>query len=305
MTPFTLAHLTDPHLSPLPRPRWHELIGKRMTGYVNWRRRRGALHRAAVLDALVSDLNAQAPDHIAVTGDLVNIGLAAEFNPARAWLEALGPADRVTVIPGNHDVYVRATADNHAAAWEPYLWDNGNLRDNEKPAAEPFPALRRRGPLALISLSSAVPTAPFMATGVLGPRQRDRLALLLERLAGEPVFRVVLVHHPLTMPRTDWYKRLIDGPELTDIIARHGAELVLHGHDHRDSTVWIDGPDRPVPVIGAPSASAADDGRHDPAAYHLFRIGSAGPAWTCEMVTRGLTRGPAPQIAELRRAELY
>lgn len=299
MTPFTLAHLTDPHLAPLPAPRWHELIGKRLTGYLNWRRKRGALHQPAVLDALAADLKAQTPDHITVTGDLVNIGLAAEFNPARAWLEALGPADRITVIPGNHDVYVRATADNHAAAWEPYLWDNG------KPAAEPFPALRRRGPLALISLSSAVPTAPFMATGMLGSRQRDQLALLLERLSDEPVFRVVLVHHPLTMPRADWYKRLIDGPELTDIIARHGAELVLHGHDHRDSTVWIDGPGRPVPVVGAPSASAADDGRHDPAAYHLFRIGAVRSVWTCEMITRGLTRDPASRIAELRRAELY
>jgi 3',5'-cyclic AMP phosphodiesterase CpdA len=299
MTTFTLAHLTDPHLAPLPAPRWHELIGKRMTGYLNWRRKRGALHQPTILDALVADLKAQAPDHVALTGDLVNIGLTAEFGPARAWLERLGPADRITVVPGNHDVYVRATADNYATAWEPYLWDGG------RPPTEPFPALRRRGPIALISVSSAVPTPPFMATGTLGEHQRHRLAALLERLAAEPVFRVVLVHHPLTMPPADWYKRLIDGPDLTAIIARHGAELVLHGHDHRDSTVWIDGPGRPVPVVGAPSASAADDGRHDPAAYHLFRVESTGSAWRCEMITRGLTQDSSPQIAELRRTALY
>ena len=62
-----------------------------------------------MLDALVSDLQAQAPDQIAVTGDLVNLALEAEFAPARAWLESVGAADRVTVIPGNHDAYVRAT----------------------------------------------------------------------------------------------------------------------------------------------------------------------------------------------------
>ncbi|HEX3710381.1 MAG TPA: metallophosphoesterase, partial [Pseudolabrys sp.] len=37
---FVLAHLSDPHLAPLPRPRVDELIGKRITGYVNWRRHR-------------------------------------------------------------------------------------------------------------------------------------------------------------------------------------------------------------------------------------------------------------------------
>ena len=35
---FTLAHLSDPHLAPLPAPRWSELIGKRVTGYINWQR---------------------------------------------------------------------------------------------------------------------------------------------------------------------------------------------------------------------------------------------------------------------------
>ena len=35
------------------------------------------------------------PDHIAVTGDLVNLSLPAEYAPARAWLDALGsPARR-------------------------------------------------------------------------------------------------------------------------------------------------------------------------------------------------------------------
>ena len=59
-----------------------------------------------MLDALVEDLQAQRPDHIAVTGDLVNISLVAEFAPARAWLESVGTPDHVTVVPGNHDAYV-------------------------------------------------------------------------------------------------------------------------------------------------------------------------------------------------------
>src|SRR6516162_11755029 len=109
MAAFTLAHLSDPHLPPLPTPRLAELAGKRALGYLNWTRNRHKYHRRDVLDTLVSDMQAQVPDHIALTGDLVNLALEAEFAPSLAWLQSVGPPDRVTAIPGNHDAYVRAT----------------------------------------------------------------------------------------------------------------------------------------------------------------------------------------------------
>src|SRR3984957_3814485 len=90
MAAFTLAHLSDPHLAPLPVPRFRDLAGKRALGYLNWKRNRRKFHRRDVLDALVSDIQAQAPDHIAITGDLVNLALEAEFAPAREWLESVG-----------------------------------------------------------------------------------------------------------------------------------------------------------------------------------------------------------------------
>ncbi len=170
MAAFTLAHLSDPHLPPLPAARWRDLLGKRALGYVNWTRNRHKYHRREVLDALVSDLQAQAPDHIAVTGDLVNLALEAEFAPSQAWLESVGTPDRVTVIPGNHDAYVRATRHRFAEAWGSYL--DG---DAARPGGTGFPSLRRRGPLALVSVSSAVPTPPLMATGRLGRTQLQAL----------------------------------------------------------------------------------------------------------------------------------
>ena len=106
---FVLAHLSDPHLGPLPRPRLAELASKRLLGFVNWHLRRHACHRPDVLDALIADVSAAAPDHIAITGDLINIALEEEFGPARAWLDRVGAPDRVSFVPGNHDIYVRAT----------------------------------------------------------------------------------------------------------------------------------------------------------------------------------------------------
>ncbi|MBV9563004.1 MAG: metallophosphoesterase [Bradyrhizobium sp.] len=295
MTVFTLAHLSDPHLPPLPKPRASELVGKRALGYLNWTRNRHIHHRREVLDALVSDLQAQAPAHIAVTGDLVNLALEAEFAPALEWLKGVGPPDHVTVIPGNHDAYVRATRHRFAQTFIDYLQgDDGS-------GATGFPSLRRRGPLTLISLSTAVPTAPFMATGTLGSTQLAKLEPLLAQSSVEQTFRVLLVHHPLRS--TSRIKRLTDADQLIALLRRHGVELVLHGHDHVHSTIRIDGPNGAIPVIGVPSASARRHGRHPAAAYNLYQIARDDAGWRCEQIVRGLD--DKLQMRELSRARLY
>src|SRR6202158_533369 len=264
MAPFTLAHLSDPHLPPLPAPRLSDLAGKRALGYLNWTRNRKKFHRRDVLDALVSDLQAQAPDHIAVTGDLVNLALEAEFAPALKWLESVGAPDRVTAIPGNHDAYVRATQHRFAQVWGNYLGSG------DAAGGVTFPSLRRRGPVALISVSSAGPTPPLMATGWLGRPQLDALERMLAGLSAEQAFRVLLIHHPL---RSDSRaKRLTDSSELLGLLSQHGVELILHGHDHIHSTMWFDGPNGRIPAIGVPSASALAHRHYPSAAYHLFSI---------------------------------
>jgi 3',5'-cyclic AMP phosphodiesterase CpdA len=290
---FVLAHLSDPHLPPLPAVNLRQLTGKRALGYLNWKRNRHRIHRREVLDALVCDIQTQHPDHIAVTGDLVNLALEAEFAPARAWLQSVGAPDRVTVIPGNHDAYVRATAHQFAATFGDFL--RGDATD-----AVGFPLLRRRGPLALIGVSSAVPTAPLMATGRLGPVQRDALEKILQELAAEPVFRVLLIHHPLRSAAT--YKRLTDSEQLLALLQRYGVDLVLHGHDHIHSTMWFDGPTGRIPAIGVPSASAIADGHHPAAAYNLFSISRENDVWRCEQRVRGMA--DTLQVQELAQQRL-
>src|SRR5258705_750849 len=281
MAAFTLAHLSDPHLPPLPSLRLRSPAGDRAAGYQKRPRTRRNVHKRDVLDALVSDLQAQKPDHIAITGDLVNLALEAEFAPSRAWLESVGAPDRVTVIPGNHDAYVRATQHRFAEAW-------GNYRDGDDAtdAGVTFPSLRRRGPLALISVSSAVPTPPLMATGRLGRIQLDGLGRMLAGLSAEQAFRVLLIHHPL---RSDSrIKRLTDSSQLLAVLKLHGVELVLHGHDHVHSTIWIDGPNGVIPAIGVPSASALAHGRCPAPAYNLLSILRHGEESRCDLRIRTL-----------------
>jgi 3',5'-cyclic AMP phosphodiesterase CpdA len=297
MAAFTLAHLSDPHLPPLPVPRLSELAGKRLLGYLNWTRNRHRFHRRDVVDILISDLQAQVPDHVAITGDLVNLSLEAEFAAAQVWLESIGAPERVTVIPGNHDAYVRSTQHCFADVWKSYL-----AGDDAADRGTAFPALRRRGPLTLVSVSSAVPTPPFMATGWLGKSQMDALEGVLAKLSSEePSFRVLLIHHPL---RSDARaKRLTDSSQLMAILQRHGVELVLHGHDHVHSTMWIGGPGgSSIPVIGVPSASALAHGRHPAAAYNLFSIRRQGDTWRCDQAVRGINA--AFRVREIRTVRL-
>lgn len=280
MAAFTLAHLSDPHLPPLPAARLRDLANKRALGYLNWTRNRHKYHRRDVLDALVADMNGQHPDHVAITGDLVNLALEAEFAPALVWLQSVGAPDRVTVIPGNHDAYVRATRHRFAANFEKYL------RGDTDGAGAPFPFVRRRGPLALIGASSAVPTLPLMATGWLGRAQLEALDRILAQLSAEQAFRVLLVHHPLRSHSR--VKRLTDSRELRAFLEKHGVELILHGHDHIHSTMWFDGPQGRIPAIGVPSASALANRHHPAAAYNLFSIERDGDAWRCQQTVRGI-----------------
>ncbi|MGC2591962.1 MAG: metallophosphoesterase, partial [Xanthobacteraceae bacterium] len=114
-------------------------------------------------------------------------------------------------------------------------------------------------------------------------------------------FRVVLIHHPPQSPLRRYLRRLIDAPALRRLLAEQGAELLLHGHDHRSSLVWLDGPNgTKIPAVGVPSASAAAaHGDEGAAAYHLFKIDGAAKQWRCEMIAR--QRGADGIIREVER----
>lgn len=273
---FTLAHLSDLHMA--VEPRGSQLLSKRGLGYINWLRKRKNIHRPEVLDALVRDLKTQSFDHVAVTGDLINFSLPDEYARAHDWLAALGDARDVTTMPGNHDVYVRGIEALPARFWGDYMRGDDGI--------DRFPFLRRRGDVALIALSTGVATGPFMATGRLGERQLSRLAEILTQT--RDAFRVVLIHHPPQSPLRRYLRRLIDGAALHRVLGDHGAELLLHGHDHRSSLIWLDAPNgAKIPAVGVPSASAAvAHGEEGAAAYHLFRIDGTGKKWRCAMLAR-------------------
>jgi len=265
MSGFTFAHVSDLHLPFEPRLTRGQQLSKRQLSAMAWRRRR-ALHRSDILEALVRDLRAEAVDHVLVTGDIVNFSLPEEFRRAAGWLAALGPAERISLVPGNHDALVAVPAAEGLGLWQPWT----RLEDG-------WPFVHRLGALALIGLNSALPTAPLLARGALGAVQLARLEHVLLEEGAARRMRVVMLHHPPADGVVGWRKALADRAALRAVLRRAGAELVLHGHARDARLDVVPGPHGAIPCLGVPSSSAVPSPQDQGARWHRLRpSGGAG-----------------------------
>lgn len=252
----------------MPHLPWRALFNKRLTGALNWHSARASIHNMDVLDAVLEDIIAQCPDHIALTGDLVNVGFAPEFAAASLRIARIGDPKNVSIVPGNHDAYVRSSLPEMLRIFAPYMRGDGDAA----PTPPRFPYLRKRGKIALIGVNTGVPTLPFFATGTVGEAQRASLARMLDETRAEGLFRVVMIHHPPLRTGARFGRALNDAEAVTRTLAEHGAELVLHGHNHRHSIARIEGKNGQIPILGVASASAVPGTPHHRAEYHLIRI---------------------------------
>ena len=275
---FKLAHISDVHLGPLPKLTLMELASKRITGFVNWHRnRRKHLFPNALIQVL-DDIRRQAPDHVAITGDLVNLASKTEILGARDWLEMTGNPHDTSVVPGNHDAYVRGAYERAMGLWHDYVRGDGTPSVFD-PDRKLFPYIRRRGHVALIGCSSAIATPPFSAAGFFSPRQARETARLLTEAKAQGLFRVVMIHHPPVRGAAETHKRLVGIGRFGEVMREAGAELVIHGHTHVNSLFWLDGADGRVPVAGIASASQGPGGHKPRAGYNLFKITGSPGDW--------------------------
>jgi 3',5'-cyclic AMP phosphodiesterase CpdA len=287
----TLAHLSDLHGTDPCDASTGDLLGKRFFGWASWKLKRRKRYRPAVLSALIEDLQRQEPSHVAITGDLTQIALEPEFEEAAIQLRKLGDASRVSAIPGNHDAYVGIPYSRSWAKWNDYLRSDSDLervsadlarmvaghgaipgKSNAFAFPGYFPTLRIRGELALVGVCTALPTGPFLASGRVGPLQLERLEALLVALDARGLHRVVMVHHPILPGEASPRRHLSDAPAMREMLERTGAELVLHGHNHRTAVGALGSGDGEIPVIGVRSGSYAGDNPEKQAQYHLYRF---------------------------------
>jgi 3',5'-cyclic AMP phosphodiesterase CpdA len=259
-----LAHLSDVHVrwGPGSGGPWYRYANKRILGRLNMLV--GRSHSEDILEAAVEDLRRDPPDHLALTGDVSNLSLDAEFIRARGILaRAELPAERISLIPGNHDTYTcgayRARSFERAFAGilgEGVVW----------------PRVQRLGEVLVVSTTSSVPTPWFTAYGRMGAAQLEQVAGLLA--ASEARFKVVLVHHPPLEGdgRPDMLlRRNRDGARLIEVCRAGGADLILCGHTHRAFDWTVEGP-RPLRIFCAGSTTKPPARLGDAATYNRYRV---------------------------------
>ena len=269
---FRLAHVTDLHVRSFAGARLRDFFGKRAIGALNLALIRRRKHRMELLAALGDDLRARPHDHLVVSGDVGNVSLLSEWREARNWIERIGATvENTTVIPGNHDAYVKEVVVSGAFEQLFAAYQRADLRLG----ADCYPFVRLRGEIALVCTNSCVPTGDLGAWGRVGEAQLRRVETLLAAPEVRARFRVLVIHHPPVMHRPPENRNLCDRAQLAEVLARVGAELVVHGHDHRDEFADLPGPDgRRIPVVGAGSASYA--GAADRCSrYNIYEIDGA------------------------------
>ncbi|MGH6810135.1 MAG: metallophosphoesterase family protein, partial [Ensifer adhaerens] len=249
-----------------------------ITGFVNWHRNRRRHLFTGTLDCLMADIEKHDPDHMAITGDLVNLASSREITAVTEWLEDAGDPANISIVPGNHDAYVPGAYEKTTRAWYPYMRADG-APANWHAGHRCFPYMRVRGPVALIGCSTAVATPPFAASGYFGQRQARATVNLLRQAGDAGLFRVVMIHHPPIRGATSLHKRMLGIRRFAATISSGGAELVIHGHTHLNTVYSLKGPNGPVPVVGISSASQGPGGHKPQAAYNLFTIAGEAGNW--------------------------
>lgn len=272
-----LAHCSDLHLLSLDGARALDYVNKRWIGRMNLITSRSRHYHTAAFDHMVEDLNAQRIDHVICTGDVTNLALPGEFRFARGRFDRLRHGTHgVTVLPGNHDAYIEAGTQHFAEVFGDYATsDDGWAWPTEgAPAlADRWPIVRVRGELALIGLSTSMQTPWFTAYGRLGATQLARLrtALADPRLAG--LCRVVAIHHPPAGKRAaSAIRGLKDRAEFAAVIKDCGADLIVHGHEHRNMQESLDGPSGAIDVLGIQSGTYEAGHPDRTARYRIFEI---------------------------------
>lgn len=254
---------------------WHELFSKRITGYINWHRHRKAFHQIAVLEKVMDELKGFKPDHLAITGDLVNIATHSEIARARVWLEDNCDKDHTSLVPGNHDAYVPGAFKSSTSAWRPWISGSESQSDNQ------FPYLKVVGPVAIIGFSTSNATLPFWATGKFTKAQAQKGQELLSKAKDDGLFRVILIHHPPYHNATHPMKKMIGIDLFQDMVSNSGAELILHGHTHLNTIHKVEYPSGSANAIGISSASQAAGDKKLVAGFNLFDIEKQTSGWNC------------------------
>ncbi len=244
MSTYTIAHISDPHLS-----------------------RRYYREHIKSLKILLRNILEAGCDHVVISGDIVSTADPDDYFLAREIFSSLGLLDsaRLTVVPGNHDILGGPHRATDVLSFPRYIRSvdyEKNLGlftrafeetiDGVVPLIHEklFPFVKRAGPFAIIGLNSIPPWSllenPLGTNGRIDEAQYEALKSRQSESAWEGSIPVIAVHHHFNDLDDGsagdglWKKiesrtmRMRKRRKLLRLFSSIGVKYVLHGHIHRN-----------------------------------------------------------------------
>jgi 3',5'-cyclic AMP phosphodiesterase CpdA len=193
-----------------------------------------------------------------VTGDLTLSGEPREFERAADLLRWWAAAGKLTVVPGNHDVWTSESVDSGR-----FLRAIGPDGKGMRKPAPTYPHVVPLGDVVLVALDSARHGEdPHRVAGRLGAEQLRSARELCRQHQKTGKATVLAFHHHVVLPpeRVDSDVHvarmpLADADQVIRLVAELPVAAVLHGHRHCTFRVDVPGAGHPTPILCAGSAS--------------------------------------------------
>ena len=264
-----LGHVSDLHLSDRGRyPR---------NGYAP---RDCDRHSNRLAQRVLEGMEQAGVDHLVVTGDLTLSAEASEFERAAKLLRRWADAGKLTIVPGNHDVWTAESV--KTSRFLRMIGPDG--RGMRKPVASyPFASLPTPE-VAIIALdSSRYGEEPFETSGQVGSSQLQACRELVRNHVKEGRAVLLALHHHLMLPRERVpsdslvaQMPLSDADKLVRLVSEVRVAGILHGHRHCAFRVDIPGAAGPTPVLCAGSASRVTDEPVRRARGYVYEVDRGG-----------------------------
>ncbi len=280
---FTIAHLSDLHLSPDYFP-----------------------ERSSHFRSILSLCKQRQVDHIIITGDITNQAKENEFDHFRKILREFSMLDskKITVINGNHDIFggpyyaedvlsfpITCKSTDYTQKMDQFYRYTKETFASAKFFSEKnlFPFLKVVGDIAIVGLNSVAEwhavKNPIGSNGKINTEQFKSLRELLnsEELKKKKIF-IAIHHHFSTTGDGDhssklerlWSAiesatlRLRKKKRLLKLFSKANVAKVLHGHVHHHGTYTKDG----ITFVNA--GATIIPAKNSQQAFHFINVGEEG-----------------------------
>jgi 3',5'-cyclic AMP phosphodiesterase CpdA len=237
-------------------------------------------HSPKLAKGLLDALLEVGVDHLVVTGDLTLSGEPREFERASELLRPWAQAGKLTVVPGNHDVWTEDSVDTGR-----FLRAIGADGKGMRRPAPTYPHVVPLGAeVVLVALDSArYGEDPFTTAGRLGVEQLKSARELCRDHQKQGKSTVLAFHHhvllpPDRIPSDAQVARmpLGDADQVIRLVAELPVAAVLHGHRHCAFRVDVPGVKGPVPILCAGSVSRVSDVPVRRARAYVYELDAGG-----------------------------